>query len=73
VYIRYDWSPSIIHIEQQHFGTTLGQHIRPRHVETVLGAALEVQAGAARAGSDDDMSNCTVVVRIALLENVDGA
>jgi hypothetical protein len=38
-----------------------------------LGAALQVQAGAARAGSDEYMSNCAVVVRITLLKNVDSA
>ena len=48
------------------------QHVRPGHVESVLRAALEVKAGAARTRADVDARNRTVVVRVALLEHVDG-
>ena len=49
------------------------QHIGPGHEQAVLGAGLEMKARAAGTDSDLDASKIRVVVRVNLLEYVDGA
>src|SRR6266404_905583 len=65
--------PSIIDIEKYDLRTALGQHVGPGHEQAVLGAGLEMKARAAGPDPDLDAGQCRVLVRVDLLEYVDGA
>src|SRR5713101_1443146 len=64
---------SIIDIEKYDLRTALGQHVGPGHEQAVLRAGLEMKARAAGPDSDLDAGQYRVVVRVNLLEYVDGA
>ena len=64
---------SIVDVKEQHFRSSLRKHVWPGHEQAVLGARFEVKARAARPLSDPDTRKGSVMIRVDLLEHVDGA